>query len=336
MKQKALVVALAATLASPAALAVSEHELYGKLHVAVQNEEVNIKVDEEGTTYRKGDAWGVESQASRFGLKGKIDLGNELSAIYKLEWQVDITDKAKEFNITSRNQFAGLKGGFGSAVAGRHDTPLKMSQGKYDLFNDTFGDIKTLLSGERRADSMVLYGLPGSLGNFKGFAQWIAGEDPDEDFSDSSDWSLMGAYKSKSFYGAIAYNNYGDSEDSSLVRLTGIVPIGNFGIGAMYNSGKPDTGDTQNAWSANAYWKIGNGKLKVQYTDSDGQTVGKSAKIEEGGKQTSIGYNHSLGKRTYVYVDYHNLDIQSDIKNDLGVFALGFVTKFGGKIPYEI
>jgi hypothetical protein len=33
MKQKALVIALAASLASPAALAAGEHKVYGKVHV---------------------------------------------------------------------------------------------------------------------------------------------------------------------------------------------------------------------------------------------------------------------------------------------------------------
>lgn len=323
-------------LASPTALAVGKLEFYGKLHVAIQNEEVNIKVDEEGTTYLKDDAWNVVSQASRLGLNGKFDLANEISAIYKLEWQVNIFDEDNDSIFTPRNQFGGLKGGFGSAVAGRHDTPVKMSQGKYDLFNDTFGDIKTLMSGERRADSMVLYGLPDSLGSFKDYGQWIAGEDSGEDYSDSSDWSFMGAYKSKMIYGSIAYNLYGGTEDSSLTRLTGIVPIGNFGLGAIFSSGKPEMGDTQYAWSANAYWKVGNGELKLQCTDSDGQSVGKLPTVEEGGKLTSIGYNHNLGKRTYVYVDYHILDIQSDVKNNLSVFALGFVTRFGGKILYGI
>ena len=332
MKQKALVIALAASLASPAALAAGEHKVYGKVHVSIDSEELNVKVDEEGTSYVKEDRVNVKSNASRFGLKGNLPLTEGLDAIYKLEWQVDVADESKEKNISSRNQYGGLKGGFGSAIAGRHDTPLKMSQGKYDLFNDTFGDIKILMAGENRASNMAMYGLPGSLGNFKGYGQWYTSEDSSASFSDNSNWSFMGAYKADAFYGALAYNTYGGSEDSSMWRLTGIVPIGSFGIGAMYNSAKPDTGDTQDAWSANAYWKVGNGKLKLQYIDSDGQTVGKSAVIEEGGKIVSFGYNHNLGKKTYVYADYHALELDNPLKNDVSVFSLGFVTKFGGKL----
>ena len=236
------------------------------------------------------------------------------------------TDDSKELNISSRNQYGGLKGGFGTVKAGRHDTPLKMSQGKFDLFNDEFGDIKTLMSGELRADNMVMYGTPSSLGDFGGWLLWS----PTEDESDESTWSIMGDYKGKHFYGALAYDSY--ANDDSLFRLTGIIPIGDFGIGAMYNAGKPDVGDDQNAWGANAYWKIGNGKIRIQYVDSDGQTVGKSAKVKEGGKQTSIGYSHKLGKKSQVYADYSTLDINSDLKNDLSVFGIGFITKFGAKV----
>jgi len=322
MKQKALVIALAATLASPAALAEAKTTLYGKVHVAVESQEVNVKVDEEGTTYVKESRLAVESHASRVGVKGFLDLSDSLKAIYKLEWEVDVTDEAKEANISSRNQYAGLEGGFGTLLAGRHDTPLKISQGKYDLFNDEFGDIKTLMSGELRADNVVAYGLPGSLGDFGGWLAWV----PTEDEADDSTWSVMGNYNGKHFYAALAYDDYAAGD--SLFRATAIVPIGNFGIGALYNSGDPVEGDTQNAWSANAYWKIGNGKLKLQYTDSDGQTVGKAAKVHEGGKQTSFGYSHKLGKKSHVYADYSTLDIDSAVKNDLDVFGVGFVTKF--------
>jgi predicted porin len=329
MKQKLLVVALASLLASPTALAAGEHKVYGKIHIAVENQTVNIKVDAPGETYVKEDRVAVESHASRFGFKGHLDLGNALKAIYKLEWQVDVADESKENNLSSRNQYAGLQGGFGKVIAGRHDTPLKVSQGKYDLFNDTFGDIKTLMSGELRASNMVLYGLP-KLGDFGGMLQWSSDEEFEEDFSNNSTWSLMGNYAGKHFYGAIAYDDYPTGD--SLWRLTGIVPIGNFGIGAMYNGADSDENGTENAWSANAYWKIGNGKLKLQYTDSDGQTVGKTPSVKEGGKLLSFGYNHKLGKKSYVYADYHTLDIDSALKNDESVFAIGFVTKFGGKL----
>jgi predicted porin len=110
------------------------------------------------------------------------------------------------------------------------------------------------------------------------------------------------------------------------------LPIGDFGIGAMYNSADPDAGGSQNAWSANAYYKIGDGKIKLQYTDSDGQTVGKTPSVKEGGKLTSVGYNHKLGKKSTIYIDYHSLDIDSQLKNDISVFGIGFITKFGHKI----
>ncbi len=126
MKQKALVIALAASLASSAALAAGEHKVYGKVHVSIDSEELNVLVGDEetSTTYVKEDRVNVKSNASRFGLKGNLPLTEGLDAIYQLEWQVDVADESKENNISSRNQYAGLKGGFGYAIAGRHDTPL--------------------------------------------------------------------------------------------------------------------------------------------------------------------------------------------------------------------
>ncbi len=117
MKMKLIALSVAAAAMMPAVVG-ADTTLYGKAHLAVESEGAGESVIE------------VKSHASRVGLKGKEDLGNGLKAVYKFEWQLDMADKSKgsDDHIKSRNQYAGLSGGFGTVLFGRHDTPLKMSQ----------------------------------------------------------------------------------------------------------------------------------------------------------------------------------------------------------------
>ena len=51
----------------------------------------------------------LKSNASRVGVKGKYYLEHGLTAIYKLEWQVNVNDDSKD-TLTARNQWVGIKG----------------------------------------------------------------------------------------------------------------------------------------------------------------------------------------------------------------------------------
>ena len=106
--------------------AISAPKVYGKLNIAVNND------GSDGVNEKEID---LVSNASRIGFKGKVDMKNGLTGIYKIEYEVDITNdntKSKAFN--QRNSFVGLKGNFGTLKLGTHDTPLKLAQLKADLF----------------------------------------------------------------------------------------------------------------------------------------------------------------------------------------------------------
>ncbi len=64
-----------------------------------------------------------------------------------------------------RNTFVGLAGGWGTALMGRHDTPMKISTGKLDLFADTMADYNgTVGFRDLRADNAVAYISPSFAG----------------------------------------------------------------------------------------------------------------------------------------------------------------------------
>ena len=114
----------------------------------------------------------VASQASRIGVKGSEDLGGGMSAVYGLEWAVDLGTAGSA--MTGRNQFVGLKGGFGTVLTGAHDTPYKMG-GSADVFADTAADATGSHNGvngiigrnalDNRASNAIAYISP----DFNGF-----------------------------------------------------------------------------------------------------------------------------------------------------------------------
>jgi predicted porin len=234
MKKSMIALAVAGVLAAPLA-AQAEVKVYGKLHVngGTYEEIVN------GTT--EEDNFQFNSYASRVGVKGEHDLGNGLKATYKAEWEInpdgdggssfesapvtidetqlgydtngngnttdvytitdtDTTDGTSGFS--RRNMYAGIKGSFGEFRFGRHDTPLKMVQGKFDQFGDTLADLKNAgdEDGENRKDNVLAY--LGKSGNLSYAIAVIPGEGDGTSSGDgvADTTSISVAYKEGPLY----------------------------------------------------------------------------------------------------------------------------------------
>jgi predicted porin len=134
MNKKLLSAAVSAALVAPAAMA-GDVTMYGKVHIATSSYDADIDT---------GDAWDISSHASRLGFKGSEDLGGSLKALWQIELGIRASDNDNntlgESGVTYRNTFVGLTGNWGTAVIGRHDTPMKISTGSLDLFGDTIAD----------------------------------------------------------------------------------------------------------------------------------------------------------------------------------------------------
>ena len=115
MKKRFLVAAMAATLVSPLA-AQADATVYGNVHLSIDS----FDSDAEGPT--------MNSRTSAIGVKGKEDLGGGMSAIFKLEFQVDPDERNK--SITDRDQWVGLKGAMGTFKFGTMSNNYKQMGGK--------------------------------------------------------------------------------------------------------------------------------------------------------------------------------------------------------------
>ncbi len=263
-----------------------------------------------GTKFK---GWGMDQSwfgpASRVGVKGSEDLGNGLKAVYQIELGVDMTNAYRDNNIVNgnradgfafRNTFVGLAGDWGTFLLGRHDTPLKISTGKLDLFSDTLADYNNTIGyQDLRADSTVAYVSP-SWSGFQfmaaiipqGGATALGVFNEDED-SIAGAYSLAAIYKNGPFYGSVAYESleaenfaaddanyellYGpgmtaESDNKWRVGL-GLLDWNGFSLTAIYEDrehiyGAPEDADG-NFFQVQAGYAFGNNMIKAMWGRAD-------------------------------------------------------------------
>ena len=290
--------------------ALAEVDIYGKANVTVQSSD-----DGEGSFTE------IKSNASRFGLKGSEKISDGLEAVYKFEFQVDVSDadsKGDDDNISARNQYVGFKGGFGQVVMGRNDTALKQAQGKLDLFNDLEGDIKNTFKGENRLGNSVSY-ASNSYEGFKVLASFIAEDDVDakNGYSVALTYGDAGLKKS-AVYAAIAADSEVNGYD--VVRATVQGKIEDFRLGAMYQTQEKVDGSAEaDGYLVNAAYLMGSNTFKVQYQTMDfDDSDDKSA--------VSVGVDHKLNKNLKVFGFYSSFDMDNNVDQDY--LGLGMEYKF--------
>lgn len=291
--------------------ALAEVDIYGKANVTVQSSD-----DGEGSFTE------IKSNASRFGLKGSEKITDGLEAVYKFEFQVDVSDADSkgdnDDNISARNQYVGLKGAYGQVVVGRNDTALKQSQGKLDLFNDLEGDIKNVFKGENRLGDSITY-TSKSYEGFKVLATFIAEDDVDAD----NGYSIAVTYgdsalKKSAVYAAIAADSEVNGYD--VVRATVQGKIEDFRVGAMYQTQEKVDGSAEaDGYLVNAAYLMGSNTFKMQYQTMDFDDSDDKSAI-------SVGVDHKLNKNLKIFGFYSSFDMDNNVDQDY--LGLGMEYKF--------
>lgn len=329
MSKKLIAVAVAAGLALPMVsanavdIADKKLEVYGKLHLNFGSyDELNDA----------NDNWRLTSNASRLGFKGQIKLDDGLIGTYQMESEIAVEDGATAF--ATRNTYVGLKGGFGEVRIGRHDSPLKMAQGKFDQFGDTEGDLKHAgdEDGENRNKNSITYLVKSGKIGFN--AQIIPGEGDGVTAGDgpADTISVAVSYKDGPLYLALAQDSYdstatGTAEDS-LTRLVATYKLNKMQFGLLLQSGveAPDTAAAKEDWLGLSFNMnmSKNNKFKVQYI-----SVEDSATSALEGTHLSVGIDHKLGKKGTVYAMYNTIEEENTATTkDNSSVSVGYVLKF--------
>jgi predicted porin len=272
-------------------------KLYGKVNVSVVNSDSG-----------SDDTWKLNSNASRIGLKGSTQVSEGLTVFYKTEFQVDVDGDGDVFK--QRNIFAGVKGSFGSVLAGKNDTPTKLAQKKIDLFNDLEGDIKKTFAGENRMSNIIAYTTP-KYGNFSATYALMPGEGDNGSLSDATSYSV--SYSKDDLYVAIASDS--DVKGADLLRVVSQYKVDAWQLGLMYQEN--DT-TNQSGYFASAAYKSNNITYKAQYGSNENDTDGSD-------KTTlSVGADFKLAKNTKSFVFFTDNEDSSSTKT----IGLGLEHKF--------
>ena len=293
---------IALALSCVATAQAKDWEIYGKINVSAQQ-------SDEG----EGSFGELKSNASRLGIQGDYALEDGLTLIYQLEWEVDPSDEANEKNIKSRNQFIGLQGVFGTVTAGRHDTALKMSQGKVDLFGDYEADIKTLWKGENRMSDSIAYSSP----SFAGFKLMLSHVMEDEaDAKSAQSYAVVygdESLKESNWYASFALDSEMNGYDAT--RATVQVKVAAFKLGAMLQQQEDViSGKKSDGYLANIAYPLAQWELKTQF-----QTL-------EDDQGISAGADYKLGKNTKLFGWYSSFDFNTKVDSDY--VAVGIEHKF--------
>jgi predicted porin len=331
MKKKIVVTAIAAAIATPA-IVNAEAIMYGKVRVASQY-------------HNRGDAfdtWGMEDQQSRLGVKGEEDLGGGLKGIFQLEFGVNVGEGAGKTSIWSqRNSFVGLAGPFGTVLAGKHDTPFKLSTVKLDFFIDTnvdnddqgsfAGDFNSTkgvgLFDSLRVDGAIAYVSP----NFAGVTLMgaVVQIQTDADFEDADHglgaYSLAATYSNGPWFASAAYETI---EPDNLAGIAGdnyykwrvgvgMLEFNNISASLIYED-RDNTdfvNDDTSSWQFSAAYDI-TGNLRVKgmygqylYNDNDDTAFDTWA----------IGLEHKFSKRTDVQVMYRQKELDDNLNGGLDI-----------------
>jgi len=366
MNKGIIAIAVAGVLAAPLA-AQAETTIFGKMHVSAGTSETT---DSTATPTTTSDAMTVESHASRLGVKGSHDLGGGMTAKYHIEYEVNpdgdnkgsitVTEAAANVDcngdgtisttdkcstdtdgtagLKRRNQWVGLGAGWGEVRIGRHDTPLKIAQGKFDQFNDTSADIKgvgKISQGENRLDNVIAYiGKFGSLtvaaaaaaSEGDGKTEAAGGTGTGDTLLDTT--SIAAMYKAGPLFVSLAMDSYDTTETydtDSLMRAVATYKMGAMQAGLLYETGGYGSkANDKDIMGLSFAMGMGKNKVKLQYMTSENAST---TAFEQ--TQTTVGYDVGLSKQVTGYVMYTAYEeTQATYTGEYTAARVGMIVKF--------
>lgn len=349
---KKIAIASAIALASITA-AHAAPTVYGKVLLTGEYTDVDDKTSKNDDT----SSTKLVSNSSRIGFKGEDDLTDTTKLVYQLEYGIDVdADTNGKNQFYSRNTFIGLAHNtMGTLLAGRHDTPFKLTKGSVDVFNDYDNvALGKLMAGEQRANNVIAYKSPTLVGTpvtFLGAVSLDECSKNDDDkclvtaavpatgttpakpavYRDKKNaYSAMVNYDQNGVYIGLGYDNSVYGKDTSGWRLAGSVDMGKMNmvdgltLGALYQDYDFNTDDNEKSWLLSGKYKIGATPwaVKAQYIDTSNQSGVKDRDATE----VALGAEYSFNKATKGHL--YAAQIDTDNVSDRTIVGGGLEYKF--------
>jgi predicted porin len=320
MKKTLIATAVAAGMLATGA-AQAEPTVYGILHLSIDTYSDDHFGNTTGTAPAlKTSDLNMRSHTSAIGIKGSEDLGNGLKAIYKAEFQIDPDQRNR--TITDRDQWIGLKGGWGKAAFGTMSSNYKQMGGKIDPLYRTEAEGRGILNMQSwlhggagidggRMENTVQYTTPKMAGIEVVVNTTVSGgnegADADESIGAGVRWSnksilLYFDYFDPSSNGTGAY---GDAcfpacdKDESVMKVGGKFSAKAFQVSAQYEMTEDYLGGD---------YMFLNGLFNINANNAVTASFGAQDNISSA---YAIAYVHSLSKQTNVYAGYGSVEEDS-------------------------
>jgi predicted porin len=324
MNKKLLMAAIGAALAAgPMMAAQAAPTVYGHLHMSLDSYDNGgsaAAITANGSTIPAATDTSnglLNSNSSRFGIKGDEDLGGGLKAIYQMESGAFNADNGSGgLGGTLRNTYLGFAdSAWGSVKFGRHDSPVKDLSRKVDAFNEQIGDMRVAIGYARfdnRLSDMVRYDSP-SFSGIQAALEYATSEANGDAVPTGSVSNGVTAanvtWTGGPFFAGLGYevhkfhdDRFKDESDMRLVGKWNIIP--ELYVALIYDSVSNIQGNDNidgKTYGLGGGYKIANNLLKLQYAKADATD---NASPDNGASIWAIGVDHSFSKTTMVYLDY--------------------------------
>lgn len=334
MNRKLLALAIGAAFALPMA-AQAAPTVYGQMNLSADYVSFDDGLNLPTSETEEGQ---VNSNASRIGVKGEESLGGGLSAVYKAEWEIagDVTGGS---DLSGRDRFLGLKGGFGTVKLGAYDSPLKDSQGSVDQFDDmTFLDMGNVVTGEERLNNVIGYESPKIADLLTVSAAVQSGEQTAGVAGDDDDGvSAAVALETNGFYAAVAMDNNVREDDMfetssrDAMRVTVTYGTDDFQVGGMFQTSEFSDSNVgvedEEVLLVSGAFNMGKNTIKAQFITS---TMEFGPGAEEETQLVALGLDHNLSQMTKVFaqVGMANTDLGGSVEEETTVLTAGMQTRF--------
>jgi len=283
MQKKLIALAVAAAFSAPAFADNANVTIYGKGFLTFDQASSNAA----GAVSHMR----VNTNASRFGVKGSEDLGDGLTGLFQYEVEMDADGSGLATTSTTtttvngatpavagtpvtatsttkstsggfaktRNSGVGIEGGFGKVMLGVWDSPFKVAHNKIELFDNTSSWTSTAVIGRSagqdyntRQKNMVQYWSP-KMGGLQAAVMYS----PDEAKTatvDKNILSMSATYDEGDIYASAAYERRSDvvaGTTDGAFRAVGRYSLGDLWVGAMFESIKVNSSLTKSTTGKN-------------------------------------------------------------------------------------
>lgn len=334
MKARNARLAVAGAFLVPPAMAQSADPvtLYGRVYLTVES------VEAKGGTTPVAQRVRMRDQSSYLGVRGEENLGGGLTAFFQLETGFNPDQPSGTF--ATRNSGVGLRGGWGSILLGRWDTPFKQTMvASVDPWADLqMGDITgaAIRQGDfsLRAANVIQYWSP-RFADVQAKAMYVANEGR----TAQANPSMMGASISYSRGDAslsYAYEKHSEMVDQTVTRgvdeeghgISGEYRFGPLKLSGQYGEYERTGTTKQKSYQVGAQWYAGKHQFIATYSASkDGGATGA---VQPECDLAAAGYRYNFTRRTFFITSYAR--VQND-QGNLCNFGSGALSITNGQDP---